>query len=84
MSKKITEPEVPVIVPRCEYCKNNAGENKTFGHMWQCTKLGHCVPFGFKRIMSSGEYEYCEAIIKGKGAFELDEAKYKDYKLNNK
>lgn len=51
------------IVPKCEYCKNNEGENKKFGFMWHCKPLGYCVPFGWYR---------CEASYKSKGGFELE------------
>lgn len=85
MSKKAAQSELTEIVPRCDYCKHNEGENKTFGYMWHCAVLGYCVVFGYKRIVSEkSEPQYCKAMFQGKGSFELDKEKYKAYQLNNK
>ncbi|MDR2003315.1 MAG: hypothetical protein LBQ74_09820 [Prevotella sp.] len=66
------------IIPRCEYCRNNEGENKKFGHMWHCKVLGYCVPFNYGVIVHGSEQlQYCEAIRKGKGGFVVDKEKYK-------
>ena len=75
MSKKAAQSEPIEIDPRCIYCKHNTGENKKFGYMWHCSQLGYCVPFGWHK---------CEAQSKGRGSFEVDKEKYKDFKINNK
>lgn len=51
------------IIPKCEYCKHNEGEDQKFGFMWHCKPLGYCVPFGWHK---------CKANALGKGNFELD------------
>lgn len=63
------------VAAKCEYCKHNEGENKKFGFMWHCKLLGHCVPFGWHK---------CKANEKGKGSFEIDEVKYREYKTEKK
>lgn len=69
------------IVPMCEYCKHNEGENMQFRFMWQCKILGYCVSFGYKKRHSEKEApQYCKAMVLSKGSFVLDEVKYK--KLN--
>lgn len=74
-----------VVIPKCEYCKHNEGENKKFGFMWKCKVLGYCVSFGYKRRHKSSEdFQYCKAMFEGKGVFVLDEAKKKDFDKKQK
>lgn len=73
------------IVPKCEYCKHNEGENMQFRLMWHCKILGYCVPFGYGRRKSSKEpLQHCEAMFLGKGSFEVDEVKYRESKISKK
>lgn len=69
MAKKGIETKNGIPI-RCEYCKHNLGENKQFGHMWHCSHLSFCT-------ISMG---YCKAKRDGKGDFELDNEKYKEWK----
>ncbi|MBD8389637.1 hypothetical protein [Dysgonomonas sp. BGC7] len=85
MSKKAKQTEFPPIIARCEYCRNNEGENKRFGHMWKCKALGYCVPLGYGVIVPGEEsLHYCEAIRKAKGFFVLDEEKYKQFEKDKR
>lgn len=72
------------IIPKCEYCKHNEGENKKLRFMWHCKILGYCVPFGYGRKMHPKEpLQHCEAMFLGKGAFEVDEVKYRESKIDS-
>ncbi|MBF0577710.1 hypothetical protein [Dysgonomonas sp. GY617] len=68
------------IIPKCEYCKHNAGEDMQFRFMWHCKELGYCVSFGYKRKHSEKEEpQYCKALFLGKGSFVLDEVKKMEF-----
>ena len=72
MAKRLrpTAPKQPELIPRCEYCRHNLGENKQFGYMWHCAELSYCVCFG---------RNFCQAKKQGKGNFKLDEEKLKEW-----
>lgn len=71
-SKKKNVSDIPIC---CDYCNYRKEDNKTFGFMWHCELIDHCVVFGQKR---------CDASKGHISKFELDKNKYELWEKNRK